>query len=123
LEGLLIALLIAALSSVFGGKNKANQRKRPLNNKPVSGSQKTNARPKQKPAANYSMSYVNTEPSIEKVQHSNIKPAAEITMHDIIRHEEADSENEEVLNIGLSDMQRAVVMAEILDKPLALRKK
>lgn len=115
MEGLLIALLIAALSSVFGGKNKASQRKRPSNakpiDKPISGSSKTNVKSKQKPAADYSISYISTEPVIEKIQQDNTK------------HEVADIENEDILDKGLSDMQRAIVMAEILDKPLALRKK
>lgn len=73
-------------------------------------SQKNDAKPKPKPNANYGISYVSTEPVTEKIQHSNII------------YEEADNEDEETLDIGLSDMQKAIVMAEILDKPLALRK-
>jgi len=120
LEGLLIALLVAAVSSILGGKNKANPKKPPLNTKPVSNrkdynnkysSERPNVKPKQKPDMNYDVSYINPEPVTERIQNNNIK------------YEEVDIENEEILDIGLSDMQRAIVMTEILGKPIALRKK
>lgn len=123
MEGLLIALLVAALSSVFGGKNKAAQKKRPVrpaNTGPITkrggydhkySREIASDKPRKDTAVNYDMSYTNVEPVISKTKVDNAK------------YEEIDVHDEEILNIGLSDLQRAVVMTEVLGKPIALRKK
>jgi len=124
LEGLFIALLIAALSGVFSGKNKNSQKKKivkPVANRTVidkngndnkNSREKASVKPKQKAAVNYSLGYTNEKSDMYKIGVDNII------------HEEADDiYDDEILDIGLSDLQRAIVMTEVLGKPVALRKK
>ena len=129
MEKLIIAIIIAAVSGMFNKKGKESQ-KRPMY--PKTRSKKdfykndnydnyievTKQKPKQTTKKAYEEQYNNYE-----ARYDNTTKIVDETQYKSMQNEESATESQEILDIGLSDLQKAIVMSEILSKPLALRKK
>jgi len=127
LEKLIIAIIIAAVSGMFNKKDKESQKKRPKY--PKTKNKKdfyknddyieiTKQKSKQTTKKAYEEQYNNYE-----ARYDNTTKIVDETQYKSMQNEESATESQEILDIGLSDLQKAIVMSEILSKPLALRKK
>lgn len=135
MEKLIIAIIIAAISGMFNNKAKKSQKKTPMY--PKARSKKdfykhdtvreiTEQKPKKTENKTYEAQYSNahkTQYNNYEVNYEYMDKIEDKTEHKDLQSEEYETDRKEILDAELFDLQKAIVMSEILSKPLALRKK
>jgi len=135
LERLIIAILVAVFSAMFNKRGNQSQKKAPIYPKTRSKKDiyKRNAdiemaeqKPKKATKKAYEVQYSSdheTRNNNYEIKYDYTDKTADENQYKDMQIEESDTESGEIFDVGLSDLQRAIVMSEILSKPLALRKK
>lgn len=136
MKSLWILILISIVTNIIGSIGKANQKKKPITSSAKKVNQTDynykNWNTKPKKSKNYIDSLEYESASIKQSVDCNQKnsvpsfiaeEAAPIQKESVkSEQDECISEEEDFFDIGLSELQNAIVMTEILNKPLALRK-
>ena len=135
MERLIIAIIIAVFSTMFNKRGKQSQKKAPVYPKTRSKKDifKRNAdaeMAEQKPKKNTKKAYEVKYSSVQETQDNNYEnkydhtdKIADENQYKNMQIEDYDTESGEIFDVGLSDLQKAIIMSEILNKPLALRKR
>lgn len=137
LKTIWIFILVSIVANIIGTVGKANQKKKPITSSPKKVKQTGYNFRDQGARLETDESYINDlgyKTSSVK-QNADSRPARSFTSYNAeeaasVRNEPVGQqqdehilEEESFFNIGLSEFQHAMVMTEILNKPLALRKK
>lgn len=120
--------MISIIANIIGSIGKANQKKKPM----PSSAKKTkntdysyrnqNMAPEANQNYNSSLEYDNGAILQDTSYNDNGSYSNTILEERTIQNEPLN-EIEETYDIGLSELQHAIVMSEVLDKPLALRRR
>jgi len=120
---------------MFNKRGKQSQKKAPVYPKTRSKKDifKRNAdaeMAEQKPKKNTKKAYEVKYSSVQETQDNNYEnkydhtdKIADENQYKNMQIEDYDTESGEIFDVGLSDLQKAIIMSEILNKPLALRKR
>lgn len=135
MERLIIAILVAVFSAMFNKKGKQSQKKAPIYPKTRSkkdiykrnadmemAEQKTKKTAKKAYEVQYSSDHETQNNNNYEVKCDYTNKIVDENQYKDMQTEESDTESGEIIDVSLSDLQKAIVMSEILNKPLALRK-
>ena len=120
MENIWIFILIAVVANVIGSQSKAKQKKRQILSSAKTVKEADYNYKNQIMMPEIKDDYRTTRRDIDFMEQKSFLNKTEEV---VFRPKEVIVEAEEVFDLGLSELQHAIVMAEILNKPLALRKK